>query len=286
MQRPPERTPLVMVHGLLGPLDYFAPQTLLPGLVVHCPDLPGYGDAPPVSDPDATLADLAHHVAEHVRREVRTPAWILGHSLGGAVAMLLAHDAPELVAGVVNVEGNFTLKDAFWTSHIAARSVDAWSAEYEAMRADPEAWLRGVHVEATPERVRRAAHILGYQPAAAVHVASRALVRGTRDPEYLVKVRRVVERVPLVLVAGERSEAAWDVPAWVREAAVASRVQPGAGHMMMLEDPEAFCGIVGDVVPGDPVQVEDRGGGGSEPRRFLVSGRGQVPARHRPPASG
>jgi methyl coenzyme M reductase gamma subunit len=34
-----------------------------------------------------------------------------------------------------------------------------------------------------------------------------------------------------------------------------SQVQPRAGHMMMLEDPAAFCGIVGAIVHGHEVRT-------------------------------
>ncbi len=50
------------------------------------------------------------------------------------------------------------------------------------------------------------------------------------------------------LVAGERSAADWDVPDFVRRAARSYTEQPGAGHLMMLEDPDAFCQIVNEIM--------------------------------------
>ncbi|MGD8321855.1 MAG: alpha/beta fold hydrolase [Gemmatimonadota bacterium] len=250
MHAPDRKTSLVMLHGLFGPLDYFDPASLLPHLDVHCPSLPGYGSVPPLPEREVTLEALAGEMVDRIRREPAGPVWLLGHSLGGAVAMLVAHTAPELVSGIVNVEGNFTLKDAFWTGRIASLPAEAWSAEYDAMKADPPGWLRRAGIDPTPERAARAAHILGYQPAPVVRAVARALVHGTGDASYLERVRAVVERgVPVALVAGARSAAAWDVPAWVRDASRTYRVQPGVGHMMMLEDPEGFCRIVGEVVP-------------------------------------
>lgn len=40
--------PLIMVHGLFGPLHFFEPARLLPGIEVFTPDLLGYAqqDAP------------------------------------------------------------------------------------------------------------------------------------------------------------------------------------------------------------------------------------------------
>ena len=43
--------PLVMIHGLLGPIDYFSPQAYLEGIAVHTPDLLGYGVQRAANDP-------------------------------------------------------------------------------------------------------------------------------------------------------------------------------------------------------------------------------------------
>ncbi|WP_428942794.1 alpha/beta fold hydrolase [Xanthomonas oryzae] len=40
---------------------------------------------------------------------------LVGHSVGGAVSALVCSLYPELVASFTSVEGNFTLKDAFWS---------------------------------------------------------------------------------------------------------------------------------------------------------------------------
>jgi pimeloyl-ACP methyl ester carboxylesterase len=52
----------------------------------------------------------------------------------------------------------------------------------------------------------------------------------------------------LWLLGGELSASGWDIPEWVLLLSRGSLVQPKAGHMMMLEDPAAFCGIVGDIL--------------------------------------
>lgn len=242
------RPRLLLVHGLLGSLSQVEPQRYLPGVDIFAPDLIGYGQRRG-EDSHITLAGQAAMLARFLHDEVGSPAWVLGHSVGGAVAMLLADLVPDLVRGVINVEGNFTLKDAFWTGRIAALPDADWAAEYGAMEAAPAAWLEQSGIEASDERVAWAREILANQPYTTVQKMAQSVLDTTGAPDYLGCVGRVLARAtPLYLVGGEQSAAGWDVPDWVLAQARRVCVQPKAGHMMMLEDPGNFCRIVESIL--------------------------------------
>lgn len=245
--------PLLMIHGLLGPLDVFGAQALMPDIELHAPDLPGYGSQPTQYGGDSlTLAQQAAWVVTYVRSHIGRPAWLLGHSVGGAVAMLSARMVPELAKAVISVEGNFTLNDAFWCRKIAPMGEDEWAAEHARMQSDPHAWLAKGGIEPTAQRLAWAQTILHHQSAATVHAMAKAVVRDTGEPGYLASVRDVLGNgTPLHLVAGERSSSGWDLPSWVRSAAAGMVVLPGVGHMMMLEAPAQFCEAVRTMVLGD-----------------------------------
>ena len=241
---------LLMVHGLLGPIDYFAPARLLPGIDVHAPDMIGYGRHRS-EEAGIDLAGQADALAHYLRDEIEQPAWLLGHSVGGAVAMMVADRVPELVRGLISVEGNFTLRDAFWCARIAALEEEAWAAEYGAMEDAPAAWLEKSGIEAYDERIAWARDILNNQPYTTVQRMARSTVAETGKPDWPDLVRRVLVRgTPLYLLGGEQSAAGWDVPEWVLAAARQILVQPKTGHMMMLEDPRNFCRIVGSIIGG------------------------------------
>ena len=57
---------------------------------------------------------------------------------------------------------------------------------------------------------------------------------------YETMLRDVFDRVPVQLVAGARSRAGWDVPDWALKAAASYTEIPEAGHMVMLEAPDAL----------------------------------------------
>ena len=237
-----------MIHGLLGSIDYFAPAEHLAGIAVHTPDLQGYGTNRHADPQTVSLAGQARHIAEFLRQQVDGAAWVLGHSVGGAVAMLVAAQAPDRVRGVISVEGNFTLNDAFWCRKIAALEPGDWQAEYQRMCGDEDAWLRASGIAPTPERAHWARRILDNQPATTVQAMARSVVNETGGHAYLASVRGLVDAgMPIFLLAGETSRAAWDVPAWVAAAAQRDIVLPDVGHMMMLESPQAFCAAVREI---------------------------------------
>ncbi|MEH0936337.1 alpha/beta hydrolase [Micromonospora psammae] len=105
---PPDGTPVLLVHGNASSSAFWEPllRRLPATLRVIAPDLRGYGDTDraPV---DATrgLADFADDVAGLLDAPGLFPAdarpVVVGHSLGGGVAMRLLVDHPQRVAALL-----------------------------------------------------------------------------------------------------------------------------------------------------------------------------------------
>lgn len=97
-----EGEPLVLVHGLGGAASNWVALAplLLPGRRLLVPELPGHGGSEPL--PGAlSLNPYADGLGLLVEREGLGPAPMVGHSLGGAVALRLAIRRPELVSALV-----------------------------------------------------------------------------------------------------------------------------------------------------------------------------------------
>ena len=133
---------------------YFEPERRLPNINVETIDLLGFGSHRNVSQDDLTLAAQADHVVERLTRLSDMPAWLLGHSMGGAVVMLAADRRPDLIAGIINVEGNFTFRDAFWSSRIIRLAPDAWAERYASLRTKLGEWLVQLGIEPNDQRER------------------------------------------------------------------------------------------------------------------------------------
>jgi pimeloyl-ACP methyl ester carboxylesterase len=97
-----EGEPVLLVHGLGGAAANWlalAPL-LLPGRRLLVPELPGHGGSSPL--PAApSLNAYADPLAALLEREGAAPAVVIGHSLGGAIAVRLAIRRPDTVRAVV-----------------------------------------------------------------------------------------------------------------------------------------------------------------------------------------
>ncbi|MEB3254829.1 MAG: alpha/beta fold hydrolase [Synechococcaceae cyanobacterium] len=106
MAAPPQRPLLVALHGWLlsGRLWEPLQRQMEPRWTLWCPDLPGFGACQRPAGLPANLASYGRWlVAELERQAPQRPVVLLGHSLGGSVAL---HAAPLLAGrlqGVVQI---------------------------------------------------------------------------------------------------------------------------------------------------------------------------------------
>ena len=102
---PAEAPVLIAVHGIPGSgrdFRYLAPQ-LLPARRVVRVDLPGFGGSAPALDAIRTLRGRARVVLALAEALGIDRFTILGHSMGGGTALVLAADQPARVTGLVLV---------------------------------------------------------------------------------------------------------------------------------------------------------------------------------------
>jgi pimeloyl-ACP methyl ester carboxylesterase len=244
--------PIILIHGLIGAFaDERAVSVLRPAQVLS-PDLLGYGVHADVDSASITIPAQAEHLHAVLARQVPTgKVHLVGHSVGAVTAMAFAHRFADRVASVVSVEGNFTLKDAFWSAQVAAKSVAEVDALLEADRADPARWLQQAGITPTGEHVAAAVQALAYQPGITVRATARAVVAYTSNRDYEPMLRSLFVSMPVHLVAGGRSRAGWDVPAWALQAAASYSELPQVGHMVMLEAPQVFAEVLVSILQQD-----------------------------------
>lgn len=104
---PGQGLPVVLLHGLASQRRFWnLVVRRLAGVPVLALDARGHGDS---AQPDTgyDLATVADDVVSAMRAAGLQRAVVAGHSWGGAVALTVAARHPELVAGVVALDGGF-----------------------------------------------------------------------------------------------------------------------------------------------------------------------------------
>jgi pimeloyl-ACP methyl ester carboxylesterase len=254
-----EGEPLVLVHGLGGAAANWlvlAPL-LLPGRRLLVPELPGHcGSSPLPAAP--SLNAFADRLALVMEREGFTPAPVVGHSLGGAIALRLAIRRPDLVSALV-LAGAAGISSRRRSARYALaitgilkparriaphRRLVARSALLKRLvfgrwgAADPPAL--------PPEVVE--AFLAGPARHTDTVSAARALVREDLRPD--------LDRVgcPALVLWGARDnqlsvEDAFD---YARRLRAKLRVIANCGHLLIAERPEACADAIMDFLAGEP----------------------------------
>ncbi len=109
-----EGRPIVFVHGLGGQLHHFRHPTFptLPGYRLIALDRPGSGYSVRAAGASARLPEQAKVVADFIAALRLERPLLVGHSLGGAVALTAALNHPEAVSGVVTLAPLTHMEDA------------------------------------------------------------------------------------------------------------------------------------------------------------------------------
>jgi pimeloyl-ACP methyl ester carboxylesterase len=243
------KPPVIFIHGFIGTFDVkeFDGQYAAPHLL-------GYGEYRTTPSDQISLPAQVEHIRAFVDSNFGTvPVDLVGHSVGGAIAMLFAHAYPERVRRIVNVEGNFTLDDAFWSASVGRMTPAEVETMLASFRADPLEWLRGAVADAVLQMTDTAGRWLDYQPATTLRAMGQSVVAVTGSDDYLSILAQVFERHPVYLLSGERSHDSWNVPPWALEKSAGHKTLGRCGHLMMIENPTAFSAAISGFLSQPPV---------------------------------
>jgi len=235
------RAPVVMLHGIGGGKTQWSPQLDL--LALHgwraiAWDMPGYGDsAMPAGD--YTFAALAQGLVRLLDALSIERAIVLGHSMGGMVALETVAQAPERVAGLILActSAAFGKADGDWQRQFVAERLAPLDAGLGMAEMAARQVPRMMSAEAPKAARELALAIMGAVPEATYRAALRCLVTFDR--------RDVLPRiaVPTLLVAAAEDGQA---PPPVMEklagriAGAEFDVLSSAGHLANLERPAEF----------------------------------------------
>ncbi len=215
-------------------------------------DLPGTGwsDEPPESY-GFTIEEHADAVGTVLAAAGLRGCAVVGHSLGGSVAIALARQRPDLVGRLVVCEPNLDPGVGTLSRHIADQSEDAFVTRgYDALRA-----VIGRDGDATSAVFHGTT---GRWSSRGMYRTSVSLL-AERTPTFREQLRAI--RVPRAFVAGAHST---DVELrGLCEAGVSFHVVPDAGHPMAYDNPDGFAAALAAALAGQPGQSPPPATGGA-----------------------
>lgn len=220
----------VHVHGLGAAsgtyLAHVAADPVLAGRRTLFVDLPGFGISDRPADFGYSLEEHADALAAVFDAAGVRGADVVGHSMGGAVSIVLAHRRPDLVARLVLAEANLDPNPAVSPggSGVAGYTEDEF-----------------VHGGGFAETLERVGWLwrstMRLADPLALHRTACALVRGTRP---MMREMLTALDIPRTFLVGELSDDVVD-RAGLTAAGVRVVTVPGAGHCIMFDNPREYA---------------------------------------------
>jgi pimeloyl-ACP methyl ester carboxylesterase len=235
-------SPVLLIHGF--PLNqtiwnHFADE-LAKSSLVFTVDLPGFGKSPALKSP-FTIEDVASEIGQWLKSQKIESTVVVGHSLGGYVALALAKQRPAMVSGLAlfhstayadsvekkenrNKVLDFISKNgvlAFTSNFIPPLFADQHHLSIETVRK--------IAVQATKEAV------IDYTKA----------MRDRKDQSLLLKEFHK----PIMIISGEKDQGI-SVESVQDQAKISKLIEfhilTGVAHMGMFEQPEKTIGLIKD----------------------------------------
>jgi pimeloyl-ACP methyl ester carboxylesterase len=241
--------PLLLLHG--GGADggiWDLVVARLPGFLhVVVLDLPGHGQSPGFQYNAQVVPRLAERIAEQVRELGLVQPHVVGHSLGGAVALELARHVPVSAVTVFCPIGFWTRPHAWYTALRQRNVARLAKALHPAFRSrllcrPAIRWLALVEFSARPSAIPVDTAIN-----AAAALAGSDLVAMSRHTWRYAFDHPEAITAPAMLAWGTRDRL---VP--LDDAVRARRLFPqamhamipGSGHLVMQDDPDTTAAII------------------------------------------
>lgn len=232
------KPPLVLLHGLMtsGRCWVDLARALEPDYDVIMPDARGHGQSG-APDHGYRYEDHAADVAGLLQALQLPPAFLLGHSMGGMTAAVVASRYPQLLRGLV-------LADPTFLSPQVQREVHASDVADQHRQLLTQS-LDELIAEARGRHPHRSAETIELFARARLQTSLRAFdVLTPPNPEYRPLVRALT--VPSLLVFGDSGVISAAVAQELQDLHPALQVTQiqRAGHVLHLDQPARFTAIV------------------------------------------
>ncbi|MCP1673972.1 pimeloyl-ACP methyl ester carboxylesterase [Natronocella acetinitrilica] len=233
-----DKPTVLFIHGWTCRRAYWEPQIeALPGeYPVLAPDLPGHGDTPAPDRADWTIEGLAEDVCQLVAEHAEADVILVGHSMGGAVALEAAARLDQQARGVI-------LADTFVIDY-GGLDADTQEQIHKSFRDDFSeaiaALVENTSTEITPDTLkeRLRTEMAQADPAWALPLWKSLLAWS--PAAAFERMQCPVHAINGKLIP-ESSRERWS-------AHMTETVMPDSGHFLQMEAPQVFNGHLLDAL--------------------------------------
>ena len=134
MYRPGEKPPILFLHGFGSIKEDYADVALHPkfnGHAVIAYDAPGCGETECADLSAVSIPFLVATAGQLLSRFSVTTFHLVGHSMGGLTALMLADAEPDRVLSFIDIEGNVAPEDCFLSRQIMEFPAESSAAFFE-----------------------------------------------------------------------------------------------------------------------------------------------------------
>jgi pimeloyl-ACP methyl ester carboxylesterase len=230
--RPGKKDEILYVHGLGCSKDDFidaAHQENLRDYTLAGFDFPGCGNSPYPENTCLDIDDLVEITRMTVLQMSLGNAVIIGHSMGGLVALLYCERYPEGIKGFINIEGNLAPEDCFFSREAAQYTLPDFQK-----KVLPSLRLR---LSCSPNRgLQRYADTMKRSSPKAFHDLCPSLVAYSDNGNLIERFLRLP--IPKMFVYGSENRSLSYLPRLRKDCEVAEIAD--SGHFPAYDNPDGF----------------------------------------------
>jgi len=224
---------ILLIHGFGCSKESFTGifrSPLFKGHTLIAPDLPGFGDSAPPKNKHPTLLLHANACLALLNRLGIAKTHIVGHSMGGAVSLLLIRKIKSRALSFSSLEGNLIASDCTFSRAVAQYSAKGFKRagfrEFRLLTAKDKDKSTRTYWSKT----------FGKSDANTAYCSAKSLVKLSCSNKLLRMFLNL--KIPKAYFYGQRN-AGIEVLKCLKNR-VRTRKIPASGHFMMLDNHESF----------------------------------------------
>ncbi len=232
---------LLLIHGLGCSLKYwmciFEAEELAHYRIIAL-DLPGFGMSEKPGKYDYSLFSQADIVFTFIQALHIQNLTLIGHSMGGSIAILLAYKYLEWVKRLLVIEPNLRASDAHLSRDIIRYSEPGFVNRYEEFKRIAITTVQNWFVNSSRADIEEYASELLKTTPISMYRSAVSLMTVTADDTLLTQFHQLA--LPKYFLIGGETMRTRSLPRSLQSSNVHTVIVPGVGHMMMVDNPSLF----------------------------------------------